>query len=69
MSVPSLFKWRHFMPEIILLNVRWYRRYPLSYRDLEVMMPERGISVDPSTLNRCVLKYAPQLDKQIRAYL
>ena len=33
MSTPSLFKWRHFLPEIILLNVRWYCRYPLSYRD------------------------------------
>ncbi len=42
--LPSLFKWRHFLPEIILLNVRWYCRYPLSYRDLEEMVAERGIN-------------------------
>jgi transposase-like protein len=40
-----LFKWRHFLPEIILLNVRWYCRYSLSYRDLEEMMAERGVEV------------------------
>lgn len=69
MSNPSLFKWRPFLPEIILLNVRWYCRYPLSYRDLEEMMQERGVEVDHSTLNRWVLKYAPELDKRIRRYL
>ena len=46
MSTLSLFKWRHFLPEIILLNVRWYCRYPLSYRNLEEMMQERGVEVD-----------------------
>ncbi len=69
MSAPSLFKWRHFLPEIILLNVRWYCRYPLSYRNLEKMMAERGIEVDHTTINRWVLKYAPELDKRIRPYL
>ncbi len=69
MSTPSLFRWRHFLPEIILLNVRWYCRYALSYRDLEDIMAERGIEVDHSTINRWVLKYAPELDKRIRAHL
>ena len=69
MSTASLFKWRHFLPEIILLNVRWYCRYALSYRDLEEMMAERGIEVDHSTINRWVLKYAPELDKRIRPHL
>jgi hypothetical protein len=36
------FKWRHFEAEIILLCVRWYLRYDLSYRDLEEIMIERG---------------------------
>jgi transposase-like protein len=63
------FKWRHFLPDIILLNVRWYCRYALSYRDLEEMMAERGIEVDHSTINRWVLSYAPELDKRIRAHL
>ena len=41
----------------------------LSYRDLEQMMVERGIEVDYSTINRWVLKYAPELDKRIRPHL
>ena len=69
MSHPSLFKWKHFQPAIILLNVRWYCRYALSYRDLEEMMAERGLSVDHSTLNRWVLQYGPELDKRCRPYL
>lgn len=69
MSTQSLFKWRHFLPEVILLNVRWYCRYALSYRNLEEMMRERGIEVDHSTLNRWVLKYAPELEKRIRPHL
>jgi transposase-like protein len=69
MSTPPLFKWRHFQADIILLNVRWYCRYALSYRDLEEMMQEQGIKVDHSTINRWVLKYAPELDKRIRPHL
>jgi len=60
MASQSLFKWRHFLPEIIVLNVRWYCRYPLSYRDLEEMMAERGVEVDHSTIHRWVLSYAPE---------
>jgi transposase-like protein len=66
MSTSSLFKWRHFLPEVILLNVRWYCRDSLSLRDLEEMMAERGVNVDHSTINRWVLKVAPELDKRIR---
>src|SRR3546814_3997321 len=40
------FKWRHFLGDVILWAVRWYCRYPISYRDLEEMLAERGISVD-----------------------
>ena len=69
MKTAELFKWRHFQSEIILLNVRWYCRYPLSYRDLEEMMLERGLEVDHSTINRWVLHYSPELDKRIRRYL
>ena len=42
----SPFKWRHYAPDVILLCIRWYCRYSLSYRDLEEMMRERGLSVD-----------------------
>ena len=69
MSHPALFKWKHFQPEIILLNVRWYCRYALSYRDLEEMMAERGLSVDHSTINRWVLQYGPEIDQRCRPHL
>lgn len=46
MSSSSMFKWRHLVPEIILLSVRWYCRYPF-YRNLEEQ--ERGIEVGHST--------------------
>ena len=48
----SPFKWRHFEPSLILLCVRWYCRYQLSYRDVEEMMRERGLDVDHSTVFR-----------------
>ena len=44
MSNQSPFKWRHFESEIILLCVRWYLRYSLSYRGLEEMMAGRGLN-------------------------
>jgi transposase, IS6 family len=65
----SPFKWRHFEPEIILLCVRWYFRYQLSYRDLEEMMRERGLSIDHTTIFRWVQKYAPEINKRIRPHL
>ena len=42
MDQPPLFKWRHFVGEIIVCGVRWYLRYALSYRDVEELMRERG---------------------------
>lgn len=50
------FKWRHFQGDVILWAVRWYCRYPISYRDLEEMLAERGISVDHTTIYRWVLR-------------
>jgi len=63
------FKWRHFQGEIILVCVRWYLRYPLSYRNLEEMMLERGLTVDHTTVYRWVQAYAPELDKRCRPHL
>ncbi len=63
---PKLFKYRYF-PEIILLCLRWYLRYSLSYRDLEEMMIERGLSIDHTTIYRWVQHYAPILEKKCRA--
>ena len=64
----SIFKRRRFPVEIILLCVRWYCKYGISYRDLAEMMQERGIKVDPSTLFRWVQRYAPEIEKRIRPY-
>jgi transposase-like protein len=63
------FKWRHFQADIILQCVRWYLRYPLSYRDLEEMMLERGLPVDHTTIYRWVQQYAPELEKRCRLHL
>ena len=63
------FKWRHFQSDIILLCVRWYLRYPLSYRNLEEMMQDRGLTVDHTTVYRWVQTYAPELDKRCRPHL
>ena len=63
------FKWRHFQAEIILLCVRWYLRYALSYRDLEEIMAERGLSVDHTTIYRWVQRSAPELEKRCRPHL
>jgi transposase, IS6 family len=52
--------------EIILLCVRWYCNYEISYRDLVEMMQQRRVGVDPSTIMRWVHRYAPELDKGVR---
>ena len=69
MTTTSLFKWRHFAPEIILCGVRWYLRYALSYRDVEELLLERGLHVDHTTVFRWVQRYAPELEKRCRPRL
>lgn len=69
MSNATPFKWRHFEAEIILLCVRWYLRYALSYRDLEEMMLERGLHIDHTTIYRWVQRSAPELEKRCRSHL
>ena len=60
------FKGSHFERDIILWGVRWYVAYPISYRQLEEMMEERGVEVDHSTVNRWVLKYVSLLEQAFR---
>jgi len=69
MSSNREFKWKHFEAEIILLNVRWYLKYPLSYRNLEEMMLERGLKVNHCTIFRWVQEYSPKIDKKVRKHL
>jgi IS6 family transposase len=61
-AVPSsAFKGFRFPPEIIVLAVRWYLRYGLSYRDVEEFLAERGIEVDHVTVFRWVQRFTPLL--------
>ena len=57
----SAFAGFRFPPEVILLAVRWYLRYGLSYRDLEELLAERGIEVGHATLFRWVQRFTPIL--------
>ncbi len=66
MEKENLFKWKHYQPELILLTVRWYLRYNLSFRNLVEMMKERGISIAHTTIKRWV---GPELDKRVRRHL
>lgn len=65
----NAFKWRHYSSEIILLCVRWYLRYPLSYRNLEEMMSERGLETDHTTIYRWVQKYGSEIRKKLTIFI
>jgi transposase-like protein len=60
------FKGCHFPKEIILMCIRWYVAYPLSYRHVEELMEERGVFLDHATVNRWVVKYSPLLEAKFR---
>jgi len=68
-SVCSLFKWRQFEPEVILLAVGWYLRFSLSYRDVEELLAERGLHADHVTVWRWVQRYAPEMERRLRSKL
>jgi len=61
-------KGMRFPLEIILVCIRWYAAYALSYRNLEEMMQERGVFVDHSTINRWAIKFLPLLEKAFRKH-
>ncbi|HHK5537233.1 TPA: IS6 family transposase [Bacillus mobilis] len=69
MEKENMFKWKHYQPDIILLTIRWYLRYNLSFRDLVEMMEERGLSLAHTTIMRWVHQYGPELKKRIRNHL
>ena len=60
-TLHRVFKLLHYPIEVMLVCVRWYVAYPLRVRHLEVMMAERGITVDHSTTHRWVIKMLPVL--------
>jgi transposase-like protein len=63
-SIEELFAGRHFDREVIILCVRWYLRYKLSFRDLVEMMAERGLSLAHTTIMRWVRRYASEFVKR-----
>ena len=64
LSIADLFKGRHFDREIIILCVRWYLRFKLSFRDLVEIMAERGISLAHTTIMRWIVRYVPEFEKR-----
>jgi transposase-like protein len=64
LSIDDLFKGRHFDREIIILCVRWYLRFKLSFRDLVEMMAERGIHLAHTTIMRWIARYVPEFEKR-----
>jgi transposase-like protein len=63
------FKGRQFTADVILWAVRWYLMFPISYRDLELMLADRGVEVDHTTIFRWIQAYAPELEQRIRPHL
>jgi len=69
MGLGNCFKGRQFTAEVILWAVRWYLMFPVSYRDLELMLLDRGVEVDHTTIFRWIQAYATELEKRIRPHL
>jgi len=63
------FKGRQFTAEVILWAVRWYLMFPVSYRDLELMLQDRGVELSHTTLFRWIQAYAPEPEKRMRPRL
>jgi len=61
-------KGMRFPLDVILVCIRWYAAYPLSYRHLEEMMQERGVFVDHSSINRWAIRFLPALEKVFRKH-
>ena len=64
LCIDELFKGRHFDREIIILCVRWYLRFKLSYRDLVEMMAERGVDLAHTTIMRWIQRFVPEFEKR-----
>ena len=62
------FKGMRFPIDVILVCIRWYAAYPLSYRHLEELMEERGVPVDHSSINRWAIRFLPLIEKMARKH-
>ena len=61
-------KGMRFPIDVILICIRWYAAYPLSYRHLEEMMKEHGVFVDHSSINRWTIRFLPLLEHAFRQH-
>ena len=66
-SVEGLFAGRHFDRQVIILCVSWYASFKLSFRDLVIIMAERGISLAHTTILRWVQHYLPEFREALEA--
>jgi transposase, IS6 family len=69
MTDARAFRGFRFPAEVVLWAVRWYLQFPISYRDLERMLADRGVAVDHVSLYRWVQRFAPELEKRLRRHL
>ena len=69
MTKARAFRDFRFPAEVILWAVRWYLQFPVSYRDLERMLADRGVVVDHTAVYRCVHRFAPEIEKRMRRHL
>ncbi len=69
MTAARVFRGFRFPAEVILWAVRWYLQFPISYRDLERMLADRGVAVDHTTMYRWVQRFAPELERRLRRHL
>ena len=65
-GVTSVFAGFRFPREVIAVAVRWYLRYGLSYRDVEELLAERGVTVDHVTVYRWVQRFTPEFIEAAR---
>src|SRR3954447_18754739 len=63
-----LFSRRRFADDVIILCVRWYHRFKISYREMSAIAWELGVSVAPSTILRWVIRYSTEFEKRWRAF-
>jgi transposase-like protein len=66
--IEELFKGRHFDQEIVVLCVRWYLSFQLSFRDLASMMSEHGLPIAHTTILRWVQHDTPEFEKRWKRY-
>lgn len=68
-KIGNEFEGRQFTAEVILWAVRWHLQFPVSVRDVERMLADRRVSVDHATVSRWTQRYAPEIQKRVRAHL